>query len=36
MLAKTFNLRTKVEVVLKTKIFNLSNLANLIILIKFN
>jgi len=36
MLAKTFDLRTKVKTMLKTKIFNLDNLASLVILIKFN
>jgi len=36
MLAETSNLRTKVKAILKTKTFNLSNLANLVILVKFN
>jgi len=35
MLAKTSNLRIKVEAILETKTFNLSNLINLIILVEF-
>jgi len=35
MLAKTSNLQTKVEAILRAKTFDLSNLANLVISIKF-
>jgi len=36
MLANTSSLRTKVEAMLETKIFDLNNLTSLVILIKFN
>jgi len=36
MLAKTSNLRIEVEAILETKTFDLNNLANLVILIKFD
>jgi len=36
MLVETFNLQIEIEVILETKTFNLDNLANLTILVKFN
>jgi len=35
MLAKTFDLRIEVEAILRAKTFNLNNLTNLVISIKF-